>query len=90
MVFFAFGGDHDLLDDIVGVGGVGGDHHDEDTTLGDGLDDRLGPEGGGINVALVDPGGDTGRAQAIDKRHDSLVILTRITDKNLGTHGLGI
>ena len=90
MVFFAFGGDYDLLDDIVGVGGVGGDHHDEDTTLGDGLDDRLGPEGGGINVALVDPGGDTGGAQAIDQWHDTLVVLTRIADKNLGTHGLGI
>ena len=38
MVFFAFGGDHDLLNDIVGVGG-GGDHHDFDTALGDGLDD---------------------------------------------------
>ena len=87
---FALGGDHDLLDDVVGVGGVGGDHHDEDTTLGNGLDDRLGPEGGGINVALVDPGGDTGGAQAIDQWHDTLVVLTRIADKNLGTHGLGI
>ena len=68
---------------------MGGDHHYEDAALGDGLDDRFGPKGGGIDVALIDPNGDPGGAQAIDERHDPLVVLAGITDKNLGTHGLG-
>ncbi len=86
---FALGGDHDLLDDVVGVGGVGGDHHDEDAALGYGLDDRLGPEGGGIDVAFIDPHCNADGTQTIDQRHDPLVVLTRITDKDLGTHCYG-
>ena len=88
--FFALGGDHDLLDDVVGDGGVRGDHHDENTTLCDGFDDGLGPEGGGVDVALIDPDGDADGAQPIDQRHNLLIILTGITYKDLGAHKFGL
>ena len=51
-----------------------------------GLDDLLAPKGGALNVALVQPVGDTGLAEVFHERQDAVAIGPGIADEDLDAH----
>ena len=84
--FLPFRGDSDLFGDIFGLErGLGGEKH-QYLGVADGLDDLLAPKGGALNVALVQPVGDTGLAEAFHERLDAVAIGPGIADEDLGAH----
>ena len=84
--FLPFRGDSDLFGDILGLErGLGGEKH-QYLGVADGLDDLLASKGGALNVALVQPVGDTGLAEAFHERQDAVAIGPGIADEDLGAH----
>ncbi len=82
----AFAGEGEFLDDVLGAGGVSADGEDEDGGGADCLDDFLGPHGGAVDVGLVHPDGHALLAQVLNQLDDLLLVLPRVTDKNVRAH----
>ena len=81
-----FTGQSQFFDDVFGAGGVAADGEDEDRGGTNGLDDFLGPHGGPVDVGLVHPDGHALPAQVLNQLDDLLLVLPRVTDKNVRAH----
>ena len=53
-----------FADNVLGLGGVGGDGEDEYLAVVDGTDDFLAPHGGALDAGFVDPDSYTGLAES--------------------------
>ena len=62
--------------------------HGEDEDRGGtyGLDDLLGRHGGAVDFGLVHPDGHALLAQVLNQLDDLLLVLPRVTDKNVRAH----
>ena len=67
MIFFLLAGEGEFANDVLELGGVGGDGKDEYLAVVDGADDFLAPHGGALDAGLVYPDGDTGLLEPGDK-----------------------
>ena len=86
MIFFLLAGEGEFANDVLELGGVGGDGKDEYLAVIDGSDDFLAPHGSTLNAGLVDPDGDTGLPKPGDEILNPLPIGRAVTDKNFLRH----
>ena len=75
-----------FFNNVFGASGVAADGEDEDRGGTNGLDDFLGPHGGAVDVGFVHPDGHALLAQVLNQLDDLLLVLPRVTDKNVRAH----
>ena len=80
--FLLLAGEGEFADDVLGLGGVGGDGEDENLAVVDGADNFLAPDGGALDAGLVDPDSDTGVPEPGDKILNPFPIGRAVTEKN--------
>jgi len=86
MIFFLLAGEGEFANDVLELGGVGGDGKDEYLAVVDGADDFLAPHGGALDAGLVYPDGDTGLPEQGDKILNPFPIGRAVTDENFLRH----
>ena len=84
--FLLLAGEGEFADDVLGLGGVGGDSEDENLAVVDGADNFLAPHGGALDAGLVDPDSDPGLPEPGDEILNPIAVGRAVTDKNFLRH----
>jgi len=81
-------GKGEFADNVLGLGGVGGDGEDEYLAVVDGADDFLTPHGGTLDADLVNPHGDANLTEVRHQVLNALPVGRAVADKYFLCHGL--
>ena len=84
--FLLLAGEGEFADNVLGLGGIGGDGEDKYLAVIDGADDFLAPHGGALDAGFVDPDSDTGLPKPGNEILNPPPIGRAVTDKNFLRH----